>query len=178
MVDEDNATYGGGGHDGVYFSISFDLLGAPKVIGIVETLVLTGAANLFGRGTNNYEYIIGNVGNNVLAGRGGNDELDAGAGNDTLLGGDGDDVLLGGDDAMSQWRRGDRPASVYRFADWSDRRSANPGQQHRLCDRRQLYLDRGPVRLQLCRYLRGDAGANTISGGAGDDTLAGAATTR
>jgi Ca2+-binding RTX toxin-like protein len=69
------------GMDKVFASFSYTL-GAN-----VETLELTGTANLKGTG---------NVLANVITGNGGNNTLFGLAGEDTLLGGLGDDVLIGG----------------------------------------------------------------------------------
>lgn len=105
-VDENNATYGGGGNDTVRSSISFDLSDTAQVIGTIETLILTGTANLNATGTDNAETLIGNIGNNILTGgggddtlngRGGNDQIFGDAGNDVLSGGAGNDMLYGGD---------------------------------------------------------------------------------
>lgn len=105
VVDEDNATWGGGGNDTVKSAISFDLTNPEQVIGTIETLVLTGTANISGFGTGANETIEGNSGNNILngsfgddnlSGNGGNDQLFGDLGNDSLVGGDGNDMLYGG----------------------------------------------------------------------------------
>ncbi|HEY1299759.1 MAG TPA: calcium-binding protein, partial [Stellaceae bacterium] len=109
VVDENNATYGGGGNTTVFSAISFDLGNSAQVIGTVQTLVLTGTADINAIGTGQNETITGNIGNNVIRGRGGSDQLNGGGGDDLLIagngtgsslsGGPGDDVLRGGNGA-------------------------------------------------------------------------------
>lgn len=67
----------------------------------VESLTLTGIANIDGTGNSNDNNITGNTGNNVLDGGSGNDSLAGSAGNDTLKGGYGNDILDGGTGADS-----------------------------------------------------------------------------
>ena len=78
------------GLDRVWSSVSFTL-GAN-----VESLTLTGTANLVGTGNSDANDLSGNSGNDVLNGREGNDTLQGNAGNDTLNGGAGADILTGG----------------------------------------------------------------------------------
>lgn len=86
VVDEST----GSGNDTVYASISY-VLGAG-----VDSLVLTGTANLSGDGNGGANYLFGNAGSNQLGGGIGNDVLVGGAGNDVLLGGEGVDAMQGG----------------------------------------------------------------------------------
>ncbi|MDB5471262.1 MAG: hypothetical protein JWR84_2822 [Caulobacter sp.] len=88
-----------GGADTVEASIDY-LLGAN-----VETLVLTGVANISGIGNALSNHMTGNAGANVLSagagndfvyGMGGDDTLSGGAGVDTMFGGSGADILDGG----------------------------------------------------------------------------------
>lgn len=81
----------------------------------VETLVLTGAANIAGFGNDYINHLIGNGADNQLYGLGGNDKLeggkgddvlDGGDGNDTLYGGPGNDLLLGGAGVDQLWGQG------------------------------------------------------------------------
>lgn len=67
----------------------------------IETLILTGTADLNGTGNALGNIIGGNSGANRLNGAGGNDDLIGEAGNDTLLGGGGHDNLAGGEGADS-----------------------------------------------------------------------------
>lgn len=62
----------------------------------VERLVLTGSANLTGRGNALANSLTGNDGDNWLSGGSGPDTLSGGAGNDTLIGGMQSDRLVGG----------------------------------------------------------------------------------
>jgi trimeric autotransporter adhesin len=61
----------------------------------IETLVLTGTANIDGTGNDQNNTITGNAGANVLTGGGGNDTLRGAQGNDTLNGGQGNDAMAG-----------------------------------------------------------------------------------
>lgn len=67
----------GEGNDTVYAAIDFDLAGTH-----VETLRLTGRADLSAFGSNGNDALFGNAGNNVLDGRGGADVMTGGAGDD------------------------------------------------------------------------------------------------
>ncbi|BAQ62253.1 alkaline phosphatase [Geminocystis sp. NIES-3708] len=62
----------------------------------VDSLTLTGIANINGTGNVNANNIIGNNGNNTLDGGSGNDTLNGGAGDDSIIGGAGDDSIIGG----------------------------------------------------------------------------------
>ena len=63
----------------------------------VERLTLTGGANINGTGLNlANDTITGNIGNNTLSGFSGNDTLNGGLGDDLLIGGLGIDSLIGG----------------------------------------------------------------------------------
>jgi VCBS repeat-containing protein len=79
-----------GGNDVAYASASYTLSAN------VESLVLTGAANLSGTGNAQDNTLTGNAGDNLLSGMAGNDLLIGGAGNDTLDGGTGSDTMQGG----------------------------------------------------------------------------------
>ncbi|WP_052121366.1 calcium-binding protein [Inquilinus limosus] len=81
----------GQGIDLVRASVSY-VLGAN-----VETLTLTGLADINGGGNEGSNLIIGNAGNNGLHGGGGDDTLLGGAGSDDLTGGFGKDYVYGGD---------------------------------------------------------------------------------
>ena len=63
----------------------------------LETLTLTGDANINGTGNVTDNLITGNSGNNAIDGGTGNDIINAGLGNDTLIGGLGNDALNGGE---------------------------------------------------------------------------------
>ncbi|MDR7154998.1 serralysin [Sphingobium xenophagum] len=81
----------GGSADVAYSTVSYNLTGR-----YIETLTLTGTANVDAVGNELAQTLYGNSGNNRLSGLGGNDILDGGGGNDILEGGAGDDTLLGG----------------------------------------------------------------------------------
>src|SRR5205823_2806296 len=66
------------GTDKVLASISFNLGDTAHVKGDVETLVLTGSANINGTGNALANAISGNAGNNSLDGAAGNDTLNGG----------------------------------------------------------------------------------------------------
>jgi Ca2+-binding RTX toxin-like protein len=80
----------GEGSDSVYSSASYRL-GAN-----VETLTLTGTANLFAYANELDNALTGNAGANKLYGMAGNDTIKGGAGNDWIEGGAGKDMLYGG----------------------------------------------------------------------------------
>lgn len=80
--------YSNQGVDTVRSSLSYTL---PSM---VENLVLTGSADLVGKGTSWHNNIVGNDGNNTLYGMAGNDRLTGGKGADILWGGDGKDTFV------------------------------------------------------------------------------------
>ena len=86
-----------GGWDTIRSSVNFTLSQH------VERLVLTGIANLNGRGNADDNRMIGNAGDNTLEGFNGDDSLAGGDGNDVLYGDAGNDRLVGGcgDDFLS-----------------------------------------------------------------------------
>ncbi|MFD1983072.1 hypothetical protein ACFSOZ_10355 [Mesorhizobium newzealandense] len=77
----------GQGTDNVFSSVSFNLSGQE-----LETLTLTGAANINGTGNSIANIITGNSGVNTLLGLGGNDIFRGGLGHDVMDGGDGLDT--------------------------------------------------------------------------------------
>ncbi|WP_179197297.1 calcium-binding protein [Stenotrophomonas rhizophila] len=85
-----------GGRDDVLSSASYALSAH------LETLTLTGAADIDGTGNELANILTGNQGANRLDGGAGDDQLFGGQGSDRLLGGNGNDVLDGqaGDDHM------------------------------------------------------------------------------
>ena len=86
LVDSstDNVVEGstGGTADVIFASVTYTLAGR-----FVETLALTGTANIDAIGNNQANTLVGNDGNNTLSGSLGNDFLEGGLGNDTLTGG-------------------------------------------------------------------------------------------
>jgi Ca2+-binding RTX toxin-like protein len=144
------------GNDIVYASANFTL-GTN-----VETLVLTGSANLSGTGNASANRIDGNVGNNTLNG---------GAGNDTMSGGLGDDVYVvdaATDVVIENTNEGfDTVQSSVTF---SLATSANV--ENLTLTATTAINGTGNA---LNNVLTGGSGANTLTGGAGDDTLNGLA---
>ncbi len=83
----DNVVEGsGGGNDSIFASVTYTLLGRQ-----VETLTLTGTANISALGNDSANTLVGNSGNNVLRGGLGKDVLTGGAGRDIF----GFDTALG-----------------------------------------------------------------------------------
>ena len=114
VIGGQNMVVDSGGIDIVKSAVSFSLTytadpAASWASGGIETLELTGAANIYGFGDINSNVIYGNNANNQLDGKGGNDTLDGRAGNDVLqIGSDsggvsGATTLLGGADADLFW---------------------------------------------------------------------------
>jgi hypothetical protein len=83
-------TAAGGEADEIHSSVSFSL------VGNVEILTLTGAADLQGNGNERANILNGNSGANALSGEEGDDLLFGNEGDDALSGGLGDDQLDGG----------------------------------------------------------------------------------
>jgi Ca2+-binding RTX toxin-like protein len=84
------------GIDQVATSINYSLVGTE-----IESLTLTGTADLIGTGNAYNNSLTGNTGANILSGDDGNDNLNGGAGADSLIGGLGNDNLNGGAGADS-----------------------------------------------------------------------------
>lgn len=80
--------YANQGVDTVRAAVSYTL---PN---LVENLVLTGSANLTGKGTAWHNVLVGNDGANTLYGMDGNDRLAGGKGADVLWGGNGKDTFV------------------------------------------------------------------------------------
>ena len=80
----------GEGTDSVYSTTNY------KLAANVETLTLTGSADLWAYGNELDNVVAGNSGANKLYGMGGNDTIKGGAGNDWIEGGAGRDMLYGG----------------------------------------------------------------------------------
>lgn len=149
------------GWDGVSSSISYTLTAN------VETLNLTGTANLEGNGNELNNNLTGNSGDNILRGYGGNDTIDGGAGADRMEGGLGDDTYMVdnvGDVVVELAAQGtDR---IYSTVSYS--LGANV---------EQLYLQ-GNAAINatgnaLDNVLGGNAGNNVINGGKGNDYMTG-----
>ncbi|ESQ90951.1 hypothetical protein ABAC460_07690 [Asticcacaulis sp. AC460] len=147
-----------GGWDTVYASVSWSLSG------YVENLTLTGTANIDGTGTDIYNFIVGNDGDNRLDGKGGADILAGGLGNDTY-------VLDNTDDHLSE--------SAGEGIDLVE-----AGISYSLATLSWYELENltltGTDNLNgggngLNNVITGNTGNNSLSGGAGNDTLKGGA---
>jgi serralysin len=79
----------GGANDTVETSVSFSLAGR-----FVETVLLSGTANIFAIGNSKANTLVGNTGNNSLVGDAGDDLLNGQGGTDTLVGGAGLDTFI------------------------------------------------------------------------------------
>lgn len=106
-----DTAYGGSGNDAYYVDSSADVVSEQTVVGVddggmdqvyatasfvlgdfVESLTLTGTADIDGTGNDRANTLLGNSGNNVLYGMGGEDVLNGGTGADTMYGGEDSDV--------------------------------------------------------------------------------------
>ena len=79
------------GKDMVISSVSYDLSSLQAEL---ESLQLTGTANINATGNALNNTLWGNSGNNILSGGAGNDRLNGRGGQDTLIGGVGDDIYV------------------------------------------------------------------------------------
>ncbi|MGF6690165.1 Ca2+-binding RTX toxin-like protein [Metapseudomonas resinovorans] len=154
----------GGGNDVVWTSLSTYTLPAN-----VEFLRYSGTGPFTGTGNALANNIMGDVGNDVLSGGGGNDTLAGGAGNDGLHGGAGNDRMVGGagDDLYGVDSAGDVVIETTGEGNdvvWTS-----------------LSTYTMPANVELLRYAgtgsftaTGNALANNIEGGVGNDVLMGA----
>jgi trimeric autotransporter adhesin len=124
----------------------------------IETLILTGAANIDGTG---------NVGNQSISGNIGNNRLDGAAGNDRMAGGRGDDTYVvdaRGDTTIEAARSG--TDTVVSSISWA------------LAANVEKLILTGGANLSgsgntLANTLTGNTGNNTLNGGVGADTMLG-----
>ncbi|MEM7766161.1 MAG: calcium-binding protein [Pseudomonadota bacterium] len=177
-VRQEKAT-AAGGDDKVIASVDFTL---PAN---VETLQLSGSADINGTGSNDDNSIVGNSGNNVLSGRDGDDTLNGNGGDDTLYGGDGEDNLIGGGgaDMLVGGDDGDR----YTIRDALDTVVEEAGDSgiDTMRSTVDITIADNVERLVLigsateatgnddAQTIIGNGSANVISGLGGDDTLEG-----
>ena len=124
---------------------------------------LTGMENLIGSAGN--DTLTGDGGDNVLAGLGGADTLSGGAGDDTLVGGDGADTLTGGSGTDTATYADSGPGVTVNLATGSG--SGGTAEGDTLSEIENVT---GSAQNDV---LIGDANANVLSGGSGDDTLIG-----
>ena len=150
----------GEGDDTVRSSVSFELAD------YVETLILTGFANLAGYGSDTTNVLIGNIGDNALYGFGGSDTFVGGLGKDVFNGGTGIDTadyseadaavtvdLAKGKISGSADAAGDRLISIERVeaSEFKDRMIGN----------------------NAANTLLGGGGNDRLDGGRGNDSLSG-----
>ncbi len=113
------------------------------------------------------DMLAGNGGNDTLYGETGNDQLDGGAGNDTLLGGLGADTLNGGEgmDTVS-YADSASAVTVNLTTDDTGLQTASGG----TADGDRLYGFENARGSGFADWLTGGDGANTLWGGAGNDS--------
>ena len=178
MIEEAN-----GGKDTIFASAGFKLLATQQI----ESLTLTGSADINASGNELNNLLTGNAGDNILNGE---------VGNDTLTGRDGDDLLFGdiGNDVMTGGK-GDNRYFVDSVADKVSE-AANHGIDTVGSNVANFVLGANFENLQLgsaagngtgnsldntidgggnANKLDGGAGNDTIDGGSGNDTLLGGA---
>jgi len=141
------------GQDRVDSSVSFSLAGQ-----YVETLHLTGTANVNGTGNNLANDIVGNSGANVLNGAGGEDRLEGGAGNDRYVVDTIGDIVVeaadGGVDRVesaASYTLGDHVENLFLTGTATVHATGNA----------------------LANVIQGNGAGNIIDGGAGADLMAG-----
>jgi Ca2+-binding RTX toxin-like protein len=183
VVDE-GAT-GSSGSDTVLSSIAFSLMNSATLLGAVESLTLTGTANIDGTGNDAKNILNGNTGDNHLFGEAGNDILFGNGGNDTLDGGAGVDTMHGGS--------GNDTYVVDNTGDTVDDSGANRGDLDTIQASITFSLASSHVAgaienltllgtaningtgNALDNLLVGNAGNNVLDGGVGADTMQGGA---
>src|SRR5262249_48879904 len=145
----------------------------------LENLTLTGAANLNGTGNDLANVIIGNDGNNTLSGLGGNDTLAGGLGNDTLNGGLGNDAMAGGagKDTYCVDSVGDTVTEALNAGTDTVQTSLNAytlgiNVENLSFTGTGSFVGTGN---ELANTITGGAGNDSLSGGAGHDALNGGA---
>ncbi len=152
-----------GGIDNVTSSISFSLVNAAQVSGLIERLTLSGTGDINGTGNNLDNIIQGNGGANILNG---------GLGADQLRGGLGDDILYvdNAADEVVEFEGGGNDA-VYSSVNYT----LAAGQHIEILATTQVA---GTVKVNLAgneldQRVSGNNGNNVLSGNAGNDVLFG-----
>ena len=169
-VDE---TASGGGLDLVRASATFDLAAQPGTgSGLLEHLVLTGAASISGYGNGLANSLTGNDANNTLEGRAGHDTLDGGIGADILIGGTGNDVYKvdSSDDYISELA-GEGADIVHTSASYALAADASVESLGVRDAAATASIDL--TGNDIAQRLTGNAGSNTLDGKGGHDTLDG-----
>jgi Ca2+-binding RTX toxin-like protein len=157
----------GEGLDWIRTGASFSL----AALGNIENLQLTGNGNIHGTGNSRANILVGNAGSNSLDGASGNDSLRGGGGNDILLGGEGNDVLDGG--AGNDFIDGGAGIDIVDYSEISadlrlELSSIATGQ-----GRDTLRSIEGILSGTGNDSLTGNAAANLLRSGDGNDTLRG-----
>jgi len=156
----DVAAEAAGGIDTVLASITHTLSAN------LENLTLTGLAASTGTGNAGNNLIKGNSGNNILLGLAGGDTLNGNSGDDTLDGGDGNDTLDGGDGTdTARYSSIGAAVTVALVAGAQNTGAAGID---------TLFSIENLTGTSFDDVLRGNATANRLVGGNGNDTLAGA----
>jgi len=139
----------------------------------IETLTLTGSADINGTGNALDNIITGNSGNNVLSGLAGNDTLDGGIGIDTMSGGTGNDTYSVDDTAdVIVENLNEGTDSVFASATYilSDNIENLTLTGTAAIDGSGNDLNNTITGNGAANVLDGGAGADAMTGGAGDDT--------
>ncbi|MBW8883120.1 MAG: hypothetical protein JF615_17390, partial [Asticcacaulis sp.] len=153
----------GQGTDTVFSSVNFNI-GNQNI----ETVILTGIADINATGGNLANSLTGNAGSNTLTGNGGNDVLDGGAGADIMAGNQGDDTFYvdnAGDQAVEA--NGQGADTVFSSVSFS------LGGQYVETLSLTGAADIDATGNGLANTLNGNAGNNTLDGGLGADTMSG-----
>lgn len=149
------------GTDQIFASVSYALTGR-----VVETLTLTGAANINAIGNGRSTTLNGNSGDNILSGLDGSDTLNGGNGNDVLNGGNGNDALNGGDQIDTATYVDASGAVTVSLAVTSAQNTGGAGTD-------TLSAVENLIGSSFNDTLTGNTGANALDGGTGDDVLNG-----
>jgi Ca2+-binding RTX toxin-like protein len=155
-----------GGKDTVVASVDFSLVAwSGNVAGDVENLTLAPSSGaITGTGNDLDNVLTGNSNDNTLTARGGNDTLDGGAGADNMAGGTGNDTYVvdnGGDTVTELANQGTDTVMA--------------GISYMLGANVENLTLTGSAAIDgtgngLDNVIRGNSGANTLAGGAGNDS--------
>ena len=141
----------------------------------IERLTLTGTGNYYGEGNALDNVISGNRGNNELRGEDGDDTLFGGDGNDTLKGGAGIDAMIGGKGDDTYWIDSKNEVVTEKTGEGYD--TVVAGFSHILgANLEGLDLLDGNIDgtgNALANSINGGSGNNQLDGGAGDDNIEG-----
>lgn len=166
LVDESVA--GSGGIDTISSSVTFNLGNAAQAKGILENVMLLGAANINASGNTIANTLTGNTGANILNGGGGGDTMRGLAGNDTYIVDNAGDIL---DESIAGSNGLDLVRSAVTF------NLENIAQARGAIENLEL-LGAGNVNAignALANILTGNTGNNILNGRAGVDTMRGLA---